>query len=53
LLSAVDTRASLLSAEKFLQGDRYTAVRNAYLSRREFQVNDGASAGADEFLEDF
>ena len=53
LLSAVDTRASLLSAEKFLQGDRYTAVKNAYLSNREFQVNDGASAEADEFLEDF
>ena len=53
LLSAVDTRASLLSAEKFLQGDRYTAVRNAYLSNREFQVNDGESAEADEFLDDF
>ena len=37
----VDTRASLLSAEKMIRGDRYIFVRNAYLQNREFRVKDG------------
>ncbi|MEH6578952.1 MAG: VacJ family lipoprotein [Amphritea sp.] len=37
----IDTRASLLAAESLLIGDRYTAMRDAYLQRREFMVNDG------------
>jgi phospholipid-binding lipoprotein MlaA len=38
----VDTRASLLEAEKLMSGDRYTFMRDAYLQRREYVINDGA-----------
>lgn len=37
----VDTRASLLSADKLIRGDKYTFIRNAYLQNREFKVKDG------------
>lgn len=37
----IDTRASLLSREKMIRGDRYRFVRNAFLQNREFQVKDG------------
>ncbi|SDU87561.1 MlaA family lipoprotein [Pseudomonas mucidolens] len=40
-LDIVDTRASLLSAEKMISGDKYTFIRNAYLQNREFKVKDG------------
>lgn len=37
----VDTRASLLSSEKLITGDKYIFIRNAYLQNREFKVKDG------------
>ncbi|MFC6634802.1 VacJ family lipoprotein [Microbulbifer taiwanensis] len=37
----VQTRASLLKAETLLQGDRYVLLRDAYLQRREYLINDG------------
>ncbi len=37
----VDKRADLIPAEGFISGDTYTFVRNAYLQRREFLINDG------------
>lgn len=40
-LNIVDTRAGLLSAEKLINGDKYTFIRNAYLQNREFKVKDG------------
>jgi len=40
-LSLVDTRASLLSAERLINGDKYIFIRNAYLQNREFKVKDG------------
>jgi phospholipid-binding lipoprotein MlaA len=40
-VNMVDTRASLLSAEKMITGDKYTFIRNAYLQNREFKVKDG------------
>ncbi len=40
-LNLIDTRASLLSAEKLINGDKYTFLRNAYLQNREFKVKDG------------
>ena len=40
-LDIVDTRASLLSAEKLINGDKYIFIRNAYLQNREFKVKDG------------
>ena len=40
-LNIVDTRASLLSSEKLITGDKYIFIRNAYLQNREFRVKDG------------
>lgn len=40
-VDVVDTRASLLSAEKMIRGDKYSFIRNAYLQNREFKVKDG------------
>ncbi|MEL4165671.1 MULTISPECIES: VacJ family lipoprotein [unclassified Pseudomonas] len=40
-LNIVDTRASLLSAEKMVTGDKYVFIRNAFLQNREFKVKDG------------
>jgi phospholipid-binding lipoprotein MlaA len=40
-LNIVDTRASLLSAEKLVSGDKYVFIRNAFLQNREFKVKDG------------
>lgn len=40
-MSVIDTRASLLSAEKLITGDKYIFIRNAYLQNREFKVKDG------------
>lgn len=40
-VDVVDTRASLLSAEKLISGDKYIFIRNAYLQNREFKVQDG------------
>jgi phospholipid-binding lipoprotein MlaA len=40
-VNLIDTRASLLSAEKLINGDKYIFIRNAYLQNREFRVKDG------------
>jgi phospholipid-binding lipoprotein MlaA len=40
-VNVVDTRASLLSAERLVGGDKYVFLRNAYLQNREFKVRDG------------
>lgn len=40
-LQIVDKRADLIPAESFISGDRYIFVRNAFLQRREFMINDG------------
>ncbi|MBW0146390.1 MlaA family lipoprotein [Marinobacter arenosus] len=37
----IDTRADLIPAEGFISGDSYIFVRNAFLQRREFLINDG------------
>ncbi|WP_295802355.1 VacJ family lipoprotein [uncultured Microbulbifer sp.] len=42
-LDVVQTRASLLQAEALLKGDRYVLMRDAYLQRREYLINDGAT----------
>lgn len=58
-LQIVDKRADLIPAESFISGDQYTFVRNAFLQRREFLINDGKImedpfADDDDFmLEDF
>ena len=40
-LDIVQRRASALSLEKMITGDRYVFIRNAYLQNREFRINDG------------
>ncbi|MBU2955655.1 VacJ family lipoprotein [Marinobacter sp. F3R08] len=60
-LQVVDKRADLIPAEGFISGDSYVFVRNAFLQRREFLINDGKvvndpfASGDDEdlMLEDF
>ncbi len=41
-LRLLDTRSRLLKAEQIISGDKYSFVRDAYLQRREYQINDGA-----------
>lgn len=41
-LRIVDTRAALIPTEEMIRGDRYLFLRDAYLQRREFLVQDGA-----------
>lgn len=48
----VDSRAQLFSAEEMITGDRYIFIRDAYLQRRAFLVNDGVvedEFGGDDF----
>ncbi|WP_339750453.1 VacJ family lipoprotein [uncultured Marinobacter sp.] len=60
-LQIVDKRADLIPAESFISGDRYIFLRNAFLQRREFLINDGKvvndpfASGNDEnlMLDDF
>ena len=47
----VNGRAELLEVEELVGGDRYSFLRDAYLQRREFLINDGAVAD-DPFLDD-
>ncbi len=45
------TRAALLPKEKLLSGDKYSFIRDAYLQRRQYLLNDGViedDFGADE-----
>lgn len=41
-LYLLDARARLLAAEQIVSGDKYGFIRDAYLQRREYQINDGA-----------
>lgn len=41
LLQEIDTRASLLALDELVTGDRYLFVREAYIQRRQYLVNDG------------
>jgi phospholipid-binding lipoprotein MlaA len=40
-VDVLDSRASFLDAERLIQGDKYTFLRNVYLQNREFKVRDG------------
>lgn len=51
-LGLLDVRARLLDAEGLIQGDQYILIRDAYLQRREYLVNDGQE-DLDAFEEDF
>lgn len=55
MVGIVDFRSALLEQEKFVIGDRYLFIRDAYLQRRAFLVRDGDSTGpysVDPFAED-
>jgi phospholipid-binding lipoprotein MlaA len=55
VLDTVHMRAGLLSTEAVLAAlseDRYVALRDAWLQRREFLVRDGAPADDDAWLDD-
>jgi phospholipid-binding lipoprotein MlaA len=41
VVEEIDTRASLLSLDELVSGDRYLFFREAYVQRREYLVNDG------------
>lgn len=51
----VDARVAVLDAEALVSGDRYIFLRDAYLQRRQFLINDGVvedSFGSEEALPD-
>jgi len=50
-IDLVDTRAQLLDAEGMISGDRYLFIRDAYLQRRDYLINDGRIE-EDPFLTD-
>lgn len=50
-VNVVNLRASLLEVEHIVQGDRYLFLRDLYLQRREFSVQDGRIE-SDPFLDD-
>ena len=55
-LSLLDTRASLLALEKNITGDRYVFLRDVYLQRRTYLINNGVvmdDFGTDDFEMDF
>lgn len=52
-LDIVHLRAGLLDQESLIRGDRYRFIRDAYLQRRQFEINDG-ELGDDPFaMDDF
>lgn len=51
-LDLVDVRAGLLPTESLITGDKYLFLRDAYLQRREFLINDGIVED-DPFLDEF
>ncbi len=50
VLEKVDFRADLIPLEKVIEGDEYLLMRDIYLQRRDFLVNDGKVR--DTFLDD-
>lgn len=55
MLDLVQTRAKLLGSEGLISGDRYTFMKDAYMQRREFLINDGElqDSFGDEDFESF
>jgi len=49
-LDIIDTRADLIPLEKVIEGDEYLLLRDVYLQRREFFVQDGKVK--DTFMDD-
>ena len=53
-LRAVDARSQLLDLESVLQGDKYSAMRDIYLQRKNFVIAEktGLDAGGVSFIDD-
>ncbi|MEQ8486766.1 MAG: VacJ family lipoprotein [Pseudomonadales bacterium] len=51
-VNVIDVRASLLSSESLVSGDRYLFFRDAYQQRREYLILDG-QIEEDPFLDDY
>ena len=47
-LNTINWRASMLEQEKLIQGDRYTLLRDAWMQRRQFEI-DGGQTKSDPF----
>ncbi|EOR09287.1 MlaA family lipoprotein [Acinetobacter tandoii] len=47
LLRGIDTRAQILDVEDVLQGDRYAAIRDIYLQRKNFEIAQKQGLDAD------
>ena len=50
-LSVIDTRAGLLAQEEIISGDKYLFMRDAYLQRRAYMINDAQPEESDPFLD--
>ncbi len=50
-IKAIDLRASLIEQEPLIKGDKYVFIRETYLQRRAFLVNDGV-VDEDPFLDE-
>jgi phospholipid-binding lipoprotein MlaA len=50
-LYIIDTRARLLEAESLISGDEYLFIRDAYLQRRQYLIDDG-QVEEDPFLDE-
>jgi phospholipid-binding lipoprotein MlaA len=51
-MTVINTRAKLLKSDGLITGDKYLFVRDAYLERRKFLVNDMKIEESDPFLDD-
>lgn len=50
-LDGLQTRADLLGSDRLMSGDGYVVLREAYLSKRHYDVSDGKNV-SDSFLDD-
>ena len=53
MMRGIDARSQLLDVEDVLQGDKYAAIRDIYLQRKNFQIaqKKGGETGADLFID--
>ena len=53
LMRGIDARSQLLDVEDVLQGDKYAAIRDIYLQRKNFEIaqKKGGDTGADLFID--
>ena len=54
VMRGLDTRSQLLDVEQVLQGDKYAAIRDIYLQRKNFEIAEkkGLDADSISFVDD-